>query len=222
MRRDVLPRAISESAERAVGRKLNMATAAHLAVCLEDGKTLLRVEGVIQSVVVDDHHEPDVWDAMIPSVRPHSALILGLGGGTIASLLTRRYGAMPIVGVERDARVVTIARDAFGLGRLAHVQIVLADARQFVADCRAAFGLICVDLYTGGKLEHGVLDATFLLRVARLLTPGGIITINLWSSAYLPDQLRRIQRVLAIRDVVEVGRNVVVHCALGTQIAIQR
>ena len=71
-------------------------------VRLEAGRKVLRVGGVIQSVGVDAAHIPDVWDAMITAARPANALILGLGGGTIATLLTQRWGPLPIVGVERD------------------------------------------------------------------------------------------------------------------------
>jgi spermidine synthase len=181
-------------------------------VTSEQGRSLLRVAGVIQSVSVDERHEPDVWDAMLPARRPETALILGMGGGTIAALLTRRYGPLPIVGVEHDPRIVHLARETFGMRDLPHVQIVVEDAISFVRQCRATFDLVCVDLYTGGKLTHGVLDVSFLRAVSGLLSRDGTITINLWASAYLPDQLRRIQRVLPVRDIVEVGSNVVVHC----------
>src|SRR5690348_12385037 len=55
-------------------------------VVVEAGRKVLRVGGVIQSVHVDEGYEPDVWDAMLPRERPQSALILGLGGGTMAQL----------------------------------------------------------------------------------------------------------------------------------------
>jgi spermidine synthase len=181
-------------------------------VTSEQGRALLRVAGVIQSVAVDERHEPDVWDAMIPARRPEATLILGMGGGTIAALLTRRYGPLPIVGVEHDPHIVQLARETFGMRDLPHVQIVEADAISFVRQCRATFDLICVDLYAGGKMAHGVLDASFLRAVSQLLSRDGVITINLWATAYLPDHMRRIQRVLPVRDVVEVGSNIVVHC----------
>ncbi len=195
-----------------VGRAKSAVADGGVKVTREQGRSLLRVAGVIQSILVDERHQPDVWDAMLPAHRPEAALILGMGGGTIAALLTRRFGPLPIVGVEHDPHIVRLARETFGMGELPHVQIVTEDAISFVRQCRATFDLICVDLYTGGKLSHGVLNASFLRAVSALLSRDGTITINLWSSAYLPDQLRRIRRVLPIRDLVEVGSNVVVHC----------
>ena len=51
---------------------------------IEQGRLVLRVGGVIQSVGVDTSYQADIWDAMLPHNSPANALILGLGGGTIA------------------------------------------------------------------------------------------------------------------------------------------
>jgi spermidine synthase len=138
--------------------------------------------------------------------------MLGLGGGTTATLLSARFGSVPIVGVERDARIVALARERFGLDRHPNVQIVVADAFDFVATCQERFDLICVDLYVAGHMEHGVLGSDFLRRLSQILAHDGTVTFNLWSSRYLSDQLRRLQRVFAVEDIVEVGRNVVIRC----------
>jgi spermidine synthase len=181
-------------------------------VRLEDGRKVLRVGGVIQSVAVDSTYVRDVWDAMLPYAQPASALILGLGGGTIATLLTQRYGPLPIVGVERDPAVAWLARREFGLDRLPNVSVVVADAFTFARDCRDQFGAICVDLYVAGKMVHGVLAAAFQRDIARLLSAEGVATFNLWRSPYLGDQLRRLSRELRVCDVKEVDENIVVQC----------
>jgi spermidine synthase len=188
-------------------------------VRVEDGRKVLRVGGVIQSVAVDERYTADVWDAMLPRRQPASALILGLGGGAIAQLMTRRWGPLPIVGVELDPAVVWLARREFGLDQLPHLSIVTADAFAWVAqeaqEARGeqCFDAICVDLYTAGKLAHGVLGASFLRDVRRLLTPRGEVAFNLWRSAYLADQLRRIERVFNVSALDEADDNLIVHAA---------
>ncbi|MDE3230810.1 MAG: methyltransferase domain-containing protein [Chloroflexota bacterium] len=182
-------------------------------VALEDGRKVLRVGGVIQSVAVDASYVPDVWDALLPRRQPASALILGLGGGALAQLMTRRWGPLPIVGVERDPAVVHLARREFGLDGLPHLHIVTADAFAWVAACDERFDAICVDLYVAGKLAHGVLSAAFLRDLRRLLTPQGEVTFNLWRSAFLSDQLRRIERAFAIVALAEADDNIIVHAA---------
>lgn len=181
-------------------------------VAVEAGRKILRVGGVIQSVAVDDLYQRDVWDAMLPERRPASALILGLGGGTTAMLLTRRWGALPISGVELDPSVVWLARHEFGLGQMAHVQIEQADAFDYMRRCVDRRDLICVDLYTAGKMAHGVLASPFLRDVARCLTPEGVAIFNFWRTPYLDDQVRRLRRELVVERIVEVDENILVHC----------
>src|SRR5690348_6207758 len=118
----------------------------HPVVSVESGRTLLRVGGVIQSVAVDERYEPDVWDAMLPTRTPANALILGLGGGTIATLLTRRFGPVPTVGVERAPRIARLARESFGLDGLRNVQVEIDDAFGFLVRCQVRFDLVSVDL----------------------------------------------------------------------------
>ena len=184
------------------------------AVQVEDGRMVLRVGGVIQSVAVDERYESDVWDAMLPQERPANVLILGLGGGTIAQFLTQRWGPLPITGVERDLAIALIARHDFGLEQFPHVRIVVADAFEFVRHCHERYDLICVDLYIAGKMAHGVFDPAFLHAIARLLIPDGTAAFNFWSGPYLADQIRRLGRVLRIRDRRSAGDNVVITCGL--------
>lgn len=180
-------------------------------VVIEQGRPVLRVGGVIQSVGVNETYQADIWDAMLPRERPANALILGLGGGTIASLLTQRFGALPITGVERDPAVVWLARREFGLDDLPHLSIITADAFAWVARCDQRFDAICVDLYTAGKMAHGVLGAGFLRDLRRLLTPHGEVAFNLWRSAYLADQLRRIEREYSVVALDEADDNLIAH-----------
>lgn len=177
---------------------------------VEDGQKVLRVGGVIQSVEVNDRHVADVWDAMLPPERPDSALILGLGGGSIASLMTQRWGPFPITGVERDTEVIEIARREFGMDHLDHLTIINADAFAWMRSCRQTFGAICVDLYVAGKLAHGALSASFLRDVRRSLASGGEVTYNLWKSAYLDDQVRRVAAQFRIKSLERADGNVIV------------
>ncbi|HLZ20974.1 MAG TPA: hypothetical protein VKQ30_02460 [Ktedonobacterales bacterium] len=181
-------------------------------VTIEDGRKVLRVGGVIQSISVEPSSSRDVWDAMLPDIQPASALILGLGGGTIAALMTQRWGPLPITGVECDQSVVWLARHEFGLDNLSNVRIVVEDAFTYVRKCEERYDIICVDLYVAGKMAHGVLGGSFLRDVARHLTPNGIAAFNLWRSPYLPDQLRRLARALDLRATIDADENVIVHC----------
>ncbi len=201
-------------AEQQMGRGGVQGGIARPVVAVEGGRKVLRVGGIIQSVHVDETYTPDIWDAMLPEKKPRNALILGLGGGTMATLLTRRWGDLPITGIERDPAVALLARTEFGLARHEHVRILVADAFEWIARCDERYDTICVDLYTAGKMAHGVLGTNFLWNVARALAPGGTVTFNLWRSPYLEDQVRRLARVFVVEERISVEDNVVIRCTL--------
>lgn len=195
----------------------------------------LEVAGVVQSVsvpddeiagkhdrsIVEDGGEPQpgpgggYWGLMLPPGCPRRALLLGLGGGTVASLLARRCPDAEIVGVDNDADVLAIARSGFGLDALPQLRVELADAFAWVAEHVASepgtFDLICLDLFQAGRLTLGALATPFLRQVAALLTPGGTLTANLMVTARTPEQMHRLQRVFTVRRELRLRGNLVVH-----------
>ncbi|HEX9068061.1 MAG TPA: hypothetical protein VF807_04770, partial [Ktedonobacterales bacterium] len=95
------------------------------------------------------------------------------------------------------------------------VRIMVADALAWVRTERATYDCILVDLFTAGKMAHGVLGERFLRDVARLLAPDGTASFNLWLSAYLDDALRRLGRVFTIHERLNVDQTVIVRAGRG-------
>lgn len=183
---------------------------------IEDGRKVLRVGGFIQSVQVGSRHRPDFWDALIPDRdRVTRALLLGLGGGTVATLLARRFGSIAITAVEYDPQIVDIATQEFGLGHLENLRIVVADAFAFVRKHEGRYDLICVDLYRGRWLPREVLSCSFLRNLLRILDPAGITTFNFWLTPGVWARLRRLHSVLPVRELVLAEENVVARCSPG-------
>ncbi len=151
---------------------------------------------------------------MLPPVCPRRALLLGLGGGTIAWLLAKRCPETDITGVERDAEVLALARTAFGLDALTQLTPVAADAFVWTEEqaerTEAVYDFICVDLFEAGRLAPGTLATPFLRRLAALLTPDGIMTINLMVTGRTPEQLHRLRRVFMIECEKRLRGNLVV------------
>jgi spermidine synthase len=176
------------------------------------GQRALEVDGVIFSVAVEDG-KPTVgyWTAMLPAGRPRSALLLGLGGGTLAHLLSRHAPGVRITGVDIDPRIVSFGQEHFGM-QLPNLEIVIADAFTYVYRCAARFDYIAVDLFVGRQLHRGILAKPFLRRLAALLAPGGEIAINLLKHAQNPRHLERFQEVLSVQRVDQLPSNRIVHC----------
>jgi spermidine synthase len=91
------------------------------------------------------------WDALATAplllARPcRSALVLGLGGGAVVSVL-RRVSAPPrVVGVEADRTVLRRAAAAFPL-RGPDLEVVVDDARSYLERGDERFDLVVDDVY---------------------------------------------------------------------------
>jgi spermidine synthase len=177
----------------------------------DEGRRALLVDGVIVSVAVDGIEPPSgYWAAMLPEGSPRSALLLGLGGGTLAQLLANRYPNIEIVGVDYDSELVQFARDQFGLD-LPNLEIVIDDAFEYVERCDRSFDYVAVDLFAGYDFQRGVLAKPFLRRIREVVGQGGEVAFNLFEDRRTDRALNRIGRILRQRRVEKVGKNVVAH-----------
>jgi len=203
----------------------------------EGGGRALEVDGVVQSVTVDlpagsaaggaqsaapsqpgaDESQSGggYWELMLPLGCPKRALIVGLGGATVAALLARRCPDVAIVGIERDETVLALARTEFGLDEIAGLTVVVADAFAEIP-ARAerepgSYEYICLDLYEGGRLAPGTLATAFLRQLAALLSPGGTLSVNLFLTGRLSEQFHRLRRVFVAERELRVRGNLVVH-----------
>lgn len=198
--------------EEARGRASDPARAEAVVVA-PDGRRELHIGGVVQSVEVwNGGVERGYWPDMLPETPPSSALILGLGGGTIVHLLRGRFGRLPIVGVENDPAVVDLAGCYFALADVPDLRIVVDDAFAFLAASRERFDFIAVDLFRAGEVPRGVTATTFLRQVRRSLRGGGLAVFNLARDRRAAGRLHRLSKVFQVEKRVLTGFNLVVHC----------
>lgn len=146
---------------------------------------------------------------MLPDQPPRSALLLGLGGGTVARLLERRFGPLPITGVDESDAMLHVAAE-FG-PPLSDLRLVQGDAFAFVHQSEQRFGFVAVDLYRANQLVRGVLALPFLRALAARLEPGGTVAYNLFRDVYLDERLARLERVFERLRLDEVVANAVFH-----------
>ncbi|MFN0074067.1 MAG: methyltransferase domain-containing protein [Chloroflexota bacterium] len=180
----------------------------------DGGRTALLVDGVVQSVAVTSFNNRDgYWWEMLPDVRPTRALLLGLGGGTVAQLLLMRFGLVPMVGVECNEHVLELARSSF----LAAVPMEyrLADAHEYLAAAEPGFDYVCVDLFHGEEADRRISGRPFLRHLQRVVTRGGTICFNLFRDKRTALSVARISRGLRIIRQIECGKNIIVHAKVS-------
>jgi spermidine synthase len=177
----------------------------------DSGRAALLVDGVVQSISPEDGLiGGGYWAAMVPDDRLRNALILGLGGGTLARLLQARWGYLPIVGVDDDAAIVETASSIGWLPR-SGLEIVMADAFEYVQTCGQRFDFVAVDLFRGERLAARAFGKPFLRRVRALLEPHGRVAVNLFTDRHERERVARIAVFFDIYKQQRVGGNIVIH-----------
>lgn len=151
------------------------------------GRTLF-VNGTPQSHVDLDDPEFLAFEyvrrlAHVVDLMPAGPLrVLHLGGG---ALTLPRYVAATRPGsgqqvVEIDGPLLDLVRRELPLHRNARMRLRTGDARDVLARIpAAAFDLVVVDVFTGGRIPASVASVEFAELVARALRPDGVVATNL-------------------------------------------
>jgi len=177
----------------------------------DGGRAVLMVNGIVQSISPDDGLVAGgYWSAMVPEDRPRRALILGLGGGTLARLLQARWGRVSIIGVDDDMAILDLAREVGWLPCDGSMDIVVADAFAYVRACQERFDYVAVDLFRGEQLVLRAFGKPFLRHVRALLEPRGQLAVNLFTDIRMLSRIARIATFFEIREKRSVGGNIVV------------
>ena len=156
----------------------------------DDGLRILRFErfGARQSVVKPgdpDHIELPYARVMIPMPflfveQPMSALIIGLGGGTIPSFLRKRFPQMRIDVVDIDPGVVDVAKSHFGFREDELMRAHVEDGRRFVERTTERYDLIFLDGFGTDSVPAHLTTREFLTAVRGVVAAQGAVIGNVW------------------------------------------
>ena len=143
-----------------------------------DGSTTMLQGGFIQSQsdargISLNSYIHALFGFLYPLGAGH-ALILGGGGGTLATML--HFAGWRITLVDINAAVFTIARRHFALP--AGVKCEVDDGWMFLKRTRARYDAIVLDLFTGNRSPNYVRDPEFHRLTARRLDQRGIVLAN--------------------------------------------
>lgn len=150
----------------------------HIEVSYAFGRYMLNAENVNLSFGGLDKVFRETFSRIRKQLRGiHSVLLLGVGGGNVPVIL-RRYGDFQITGVEIDAEILRMGYKYFDLGNHTNLKVVKQDAIDFVAESDDAYDMVVVDLFIDDQVPPGAERPEFLRKIARMLTPGGILLFN--------------------------------------------
>lgn len=170
--------------------------------------TYIQAGGITQSGGV----VKTIWKTALKKIKKekritHSVvkncLILGLGGGTVAGLIRKKFPNAKITGVEIDSVMVEMGKKYLNLGKY-DVDIKIADARKFYV---GNYDLVIVDTYLGDK---------YIDLVKLNLSKSAVVIFN---RLYLKDKRevvdkfeKKLKKVFSSVEVVRPLVNVVFIC----------
>ena len=123
-----------------------------------------------------------IWKKALKKIRNskfeiRNSLILGLGGGMAAKLVSQFWPRVKIVGVEIDPVVIKLGKKHFGLNKIPNLKVVNANAVEWVKK-GGIFDLVLVDIYLGDKMPKFCETEAFLERIKKLLALEGVVIFN--------------------------------------------
>lgn len=111
-------------------------------------------------------------------------LILGMGGGTMAYLLSKTFPGVEIVSVEYDEIMVDVAKRFFNLDATPNHRVIVDDALKVVVEPEefdislGSFNVLIVDIFNGEKYPDLAKTGNFIGAIKRLVAPGGHLIFN--------------------------------------------
>lgn len=160
---------------------------ASVEVSEEDGVRSLHLGGdAIQSSIRLDRPDElalDYTRAMMAFLlflpQPREALMIGLGGGSIARYIHQRMPETRTTVVEINARVLAAARSMFHFpAEDARLRVEIADGADYVAARAESADVLLVDGFDDGKQPPALCTQAFYDAAHAALRPGGVMSVN--------------------------------------------
>lgn len=115
----------------------------------------------------------------IPVYENDRVLMLGLGAGSFLELIEKKHGFRgEMTAVETDSVVIEIGKKHFGLDKRPNLEIIHADALQFIYDHYTKYDLVLVDILIDHLVPLECYMLPFWSQLSRLVVPGGRVIFN--------------------------------------------
>lgn len=164
-----------------------------LEVSFRDGRKVLDSENANYSY----GSAQSVWNKVfkkIPLNEVKSALVFGLGGGSVLDVLRNDFNYHgKITAVEIDPVVIALAKNEFEVVESKSLKIVCMDAFDYVSKRRGKFDLIVVDISIDYTIPEKILTAHFWENLVGRMNVGGTIVFN---ALNYTDKISHIKEIL--------------------------
>lgn len=106
-------------------------------------------------------------------------LILGVAGGSVIKTLKNEFAYQnKITGVEIDPSIIDIAKKYFQLDEIQNLELVIADAFEFVLRATKKYDLIIIDIFQDTLMPSFLFEKYFTEKIGDITSAGGFILFN--------------------------------------------
>lgn len=146
----------------------------------------LYFDGTLQSSM--DRQDPDAlelsysrFSSLGLALKPDAtkALIIGLGGGSMAKKYHKEFPELEVISIEIDPDVIKVAREFFHFQEDPHQRVHNGDGREFLARTEDRFDLILLDAYYADNMPFHLITSEFFDTAWHKMTPDGVMVLNL-------------------------------------------
>ena len=121
-------------------------------------------------------------------------LVLGLGGGSVVQTIREDFGSDAFIQlVDIDSVMIYIALHEFKLNRFGNMDIVCADAADYLKNTAQYFDLIIVDIFLVNKIPPVFTQSYFIKSVCNHLSPEGKVIYNTFRGTMAANVFTRIK-----------------------------
>ncbi|GGP26082.1 fused MFS/spermidine synthase [Silvimonas amylolytica] len=147
----------------------------------DDTQSAMRVSDPIELVLA---YTRCLFGFLLFNPHPRKALLIGLGGGSIAKWMHEKMPSTHLTAVELHPQVVAVARSMFQTpADDEHLDVIVGDGAAHVyAMPDASTDLIIMDAYSATGIAEPLATADFFSACRDRLTDDGVLVVNLWGS----------------------------------------
>jgi len=140
--------------------------------------TYFQVGGLTQSGgIIKNIWKHSLREVHRTNSKVQNVLVLGLGGGSIISVIKKYWPDSQTTAVDIDPVIVDLGKKYLGLGD-SLIKIKISDAEKFLVKSKTRFDLICADLYVGDEYPKKFEDIKFAKLLKRSISKNGVVVIN--------------------------------------------
>jgi spermidine synthase len=113
---------------------------------------------------------------LVAQTSAHKMLMVGCGGGTLATMLV--YAGRSVTVVDVNPQSITLARRYFSLPD--HVPCYVEDGASFLKDNQAVFDAIIIDAFIEEKVPRQLCSVEFFYQARERLASDGCVFMNVY------------------------------------------